>query len=203
VGRAAGNRRPRADRAAALAIVAADGAGWPLTVACSARELGRVRVLGAASAGRILAEVPRPEHDRLLRSAAVYAIPLRDQPGSAGQVRLAAATEAGTPVVASAVEALEGYVVDGETGLVVPPGDPGALRSAVDRLLAEPALGRRLAAEAAERGCAWTYRDYFAAVRELIDDALAGRALPARAPAAPPAPSARESAGAARGGPGA
>jgi glycosyltransferase involved in cell wall biosynthesis len=163
-----------------------------------------VQALGEASGARVLAEVPRPEHDRLLRSAAVYVIPLLDEPGSAGQVRLMTATEAATPVVASGVEALDGYAVDGETALLVPPGDAGALRAAIDRLLADPALARRLAESALGRGRAWTYPAYFRAVLELIEGVLADRPLPPRAPAAPPAlPREREGTGAARDGPGA
>jgi len=183
-------------------FAAAAGAEWQLTVACSARELGRVRKLGRASGARILGEVPRDEHDRLIRSAAIYVIPLVNRPGSAGQVRLMTATEAGTPVVASAVEALGGYAIDGETALLVPPGDASALRAAVDRLLGDHELAQRVSAAALERARSWTYRDYFGAVRELIDDALAGRALAPRAPSAPSAPSSEaESVGAAPGDP--
>ena len=35
-------------------------------------------------------------------------------------------------------------VADGETGLLVPPRDPPALRAAIDRLLADRELRRRL-----------------------------------------------------------
>jgi glycosyltransferase involved in cell wall biosynthesis len=48
------------------------------------------------------------------------------------------------PVVASAVGGLLDLVVDGETGLLVPPGDVQALRAALERLLADPDLRRRM-----------------------------------------------------------
>jgi len=43
----------------------------------------------------------------------------------------------GRPVVASAVSSVPEIVVDGETGLLVPPDDPGALAAAIGRLLGD------------------------------------------------------------------
>jgi glycosyltransferase involved in cell wall biosynthesis len=51
---------------------------------------------------------------------------------------------AGKPVVASAVSAAPEIVVDGETGLLVPPEEPEALARAVVSLLDEPARAARL-----------------------------------------------------------
>lgn len=50
------------------------------------------------------------------------------------------AMAAGRPVIASRTGGLPDVVIDGETGLLVPPGDPGALRQALERLLADPKL---------------------------------------------------------------
>lgn len=61
------------------------------------------------------------------------------------------AQAAGVPVVATPVGGIRETVVDGETGLIVPVGDPGALAAAVCRLLADPKLAGRLAAEARRR----------------------------------------------------
>jgi len=49
------------------------------------------------------------------------------------------------PVVATSVSGNPEIVHDGETGLLVPPGDAPALAAAVDRILRDPDLGRRLA----------------------------------------------------------
>jgi type III pantothenate kinase len=54
----------------------------------------------------------------------------------------------GRPVVASAVGGLLDAVEDGVTGLLVPPRDPAALRSALEALLADAELRRRLGAAA-------------------------------------------------------
>jgi glycosyltransferase involved in cell wall biosynthesis len=57
----------------------------------------------------------------------------------------------GRPVVASAAGGLLDLVVHEETGLLVPPGDVGALRAALQRLLADGELRRRLGAAARRR----------------------------------------------------
>jgi 2-deoxystreptamine N-acetyl-D-glucosaminyltransferase/2-deoxystreptamine glucosyltransferase len=60
----------------------------------------------------------------------------------------------GRPVVASAVGGLLDLVVDGETGIHVPPGDVGALRAALERLLADRELRRRLGEAGRRRAAA-------------------------------------------------
>lgn len=55
----------------------------------------------------------------------------------------------GTPVIASDLPAWADVVQDGVTALLFPPGDVGALRTAIERLQADPAL-RDLLADAAE-----------------------------------------------------
>jgi starch synthase len=45
---------------------------------------------------------------------------------------------AGLPVVATSVSSIPEIVADGETGLLVPPDDPAALRAALERVLADP-----------------------------------------------------------------
>lgn len=57
----------------------------------------------------------------------------------------------GVPVVASRVGGIPDLVRDGETGLLVPPGDPAALAAALDRLLADAARRRAMGAAAAAR----------------------------------------------------
>jgi glycosyltransferase involved in cell wall biosynthesis len=66
-----------------------------------------------------------------------------------GVVHLAMTME--RPVVASAVGDLTSVVLDGETGLTVPPGDPDALADALERILLDGDLARRLGSEARRR----------------------------------------------------
>ena len=62
----------------------------------------------------------------------------------------------GVPIVGTAVGGLLDTVVDGVTGLLVPPRSPDALAHAIERLLADPAARRRLGRDGAVR--ARTYR---------------------------------------------
>ena len=59
-------------------------------------------------------------------------------------VVLMEAMAAGLPVVATAVGGVGELVADGTSGLIVPPGDAGALAAAIDRLLADPGRGREM-----------------------------------------------------------
>ncbi|MBC7224401.1 MAG: glycosyltransferase family 4 protein, partial [Anaerolineae bacterium] len=61
---------------------------------------------------------------------------------------------AGRPVVATAVGGVPDMVADGETGFVVPPGDPAALADRTVHLLKDEALRQRMGAAARERALA-------------------------------------------------
>ena len=92
--------------------------------------------------------VARAELERRLERAAVVVCPSRRE-GFGVVAREAMAF--GRPVVATSVGGLVDAVEDGSTGLLVPPRDPAALRSALERLLADPELRGRLGAAARER----------------------------------------------------
>lgn len=57
----------------------------------------------------------------------------------------------GRPVVASRIGGIVDQVVDGETGLLVPPGDAAALRQAMQRLIADPELCAQMGRAAKRR----------------------------------------------------
>jgi glycosyltransferase involved in cell wall biosynthesis len=61
------------------------------------------------------------------------------------------AQAAGVPVVATPVGGIRETVVDGETGLLVPPRDPGALAAAIRRLLDDRPAAEAMAAEGKRR----------------------------------------------------
>jgi glycogen(starch) synthase len=85
--------------------------------------------------------VPGAELAALLAAADCAVVPSRYEPF--GLVALEAAA-AGTPVAAADVGGLAEIVADGRTGVRFAPGDPAALAAAVERVLADEVLGRRL-----------------------------------------------------------
>ena len=92
--------------------------------------------------------LPREELYALMERAAVIVCPSRRD---GLPVVCAEAMAHARPVVGSAVGGLPDMVVDGETGLLIPPRDSKALRAAIDRLLADAQLRRRLGLAARER----------------------------------------------------
>lgn len=85
------------------------------------------------------------------------------------------AMAAGRPVVATSVGGNTDLVVDGETGLLVPPDDAPALAAAIERLLADPALRSRLAAEGQRRVRERYTVDRMVQAHEALYDSLAVR----------------------------
>ena len=80
------------------------------------------------------------------------------------------------PVVATRISGIAELVEDGVSGRLVPPNDPAALAAAIDALLADPALRRRLA----EQGAAQVRRMFD---RDVNIEALAALFGPPAAPA--------------------
>lgn len=87
----------------------------------------------------------------------------------------AEAAAAGRPVVASAVGGLPEVVIESETGLLVPPGDPGALAQAVSSLLGDPGRLRALGANALERAERFSPSAYAARIEQLLHTAIGAR----------------------------
>jgi D-inositol-3-phosphate glycosyltransferase len=110
-------------------------------------EVRRLRTVarqcGVADRVKLRGALPRSEVAALLRSADVVACTPWYEPF--GIVPLEAMAS-GVPVVASAVGGMLDSVVDGVTGLLIPPRDPLALAAAVGRLLGDHGFRARLGA---------------------------------------------------------
>jgi glycosyltransferase involved in cell wall biosynthesis len=153
---------------------AAEGQGWHLTIICSQQDLPKVRHLNAKGLAHVLHEISRDDHEREVKKATVYVLSLLERERSSGHVRIREATRAETPIVATAVKGIEGYIDHGETGLLVPPGDALLLRNAVNRLLADASYRRELAKNAFDRAGSHTREDYMKKIEELVRGAVRG-----------------------------
>ncbi len=81
----------------------------------------------------------------------------------------------GRPVVGTAAGGLSEVVADGETGLLVPPGDPRATAEAIESILTDPAL-RRAMGEAGRRRVRehFSPSDHARRIARLYEDVLSG-----------------------------
>ncbi|HWF72461.1 MAG TPA: glycosyltransferase [Solirubrobacteraceae bacterium] len=154
-------------------FAAAQGAQWRLLVVCGGHDRAVVDGLNADGRTEVVCDVSPSRARELLRGAAVSVLPMYEAGVSQGHVRLCDAIDAGAVIVASRTRSLEGYVADGVSAVLVAPGDAGALRAAVDRLLGDPAERERLARAAFARAAAWTWDDYLAAIEAFARGAAA------------------------------
>jgi glycosyltransferase involved in cell wall biosynthesis len=113
------------------------------------------------------------EHEDRVRGSAVVVVPLlAGTERSAGQQTYLNAMGLGKPVVVTDAPGVRDYVTDGETGLVVP-NEPDALAEAVNRLLTDHELARRLGVAArADVQARFGHSAYVDRLLELADRIL-------------------------------
>jgi glycosyltransferase involved in cell wall biosynthesis len=126
----------------------------------------RIRRHGLERIVRLRGQGVRDEIRDAMRRCACFALACRvtaegDRDGVPNT--LAEAMACGVPVVSTHLPSVEELVIDGESGVLVPPDDPRALAGSLETLLLDPderarlgreARNRVLAAFSAERGCA-------------------------------------------------
>jgi glycosyltransferase involved in cell wall biosynthesis len=113
--------------------------GGPLETALASA----VRERGLGRAFRLLGE--RSDAKELLALFDVFALPSLWE---GLPLVLIEAAGLARPIVASDIDGVREVLRGGETGLLVPPGDPAALAAAILRLLEDKAMGRRLGEKA-------------------------------------------------------
>ncbi len=92
--------------------------------------------------------LPFDEAWGVVQHATAALVPLRSRETPCGLVTLVGAMHLGKAQIVTDAAGAADYLKDGETGLLVPPGDAGALAAAIGRLQADPALAARLGAAA-------------------------------------------------------
>jgi L-malate glycosyltransferase len=126
--------------------------GLPVRVAAVGRgpldeELAsRQQELGLGRSFQFLG--PRDDVLELMTGSDIFVLASRQE---GLPVVLMEATSVGLAIVATAVGGVPQVITDGVDGLIVPPGAPSALADALERLISDPQLRRRLALEAKAR----------------------------------------------------
>jgi len=107
----------------------------------------RIAELGLGDRVRLLGHVESPIEE-ILAGVDIFAFPSVQEglPYS-----ILEAMRSGCTIVTTNVGGIPEAIVDGESGLLVPPADVGALAGALDRVLADPVLRERLALMASRR----------------------------------------------------
>jgi glycosyltransferase involved in cell wall biosynthesis len=137
-----------------------------------------IRRLGLAHSVSLLGD--REDVPQLLAASQVFVLSTRSE---GLPVSILEAMAAGLPVVATGVGGVPELVVDGETGLLVRPGDPAALAAALRRLLEDPELRRKLGAAGRARvGTHFTLDSFHEAHVAVYRRELAARGLPLPSP---------------------
>jgi glycosyltransferase involved in cell wall biosynthesis len=121
---------------------------WHLVIAGGGELLedfrARAESAGVGERVHFLGSVPHAELPRVLRSADLFL--LTTEPPESFGIVVIEAMACGLPAVASDYPGVRAVVDEGETGLLVPQGDPGAVAAALDRLAADPAERERMGA---------------------------------------------------------
>ncbi len=118
--------------------------------------------------------LPHEEVVALFRSACAVAVP--SVVADACPTVVLEAMAAGRPVVASATGGIVDLVVDGQTGLLVEPGDAPALAGALARILGEPDTARSLGRAGWERSGRFTVSALAERIEAMYSDAIAAKA---------------------------
>jgi len=141
--------------------------GFPVLLAAFERLAAdrpglRLLVAGPGDADEVLADLPRAlrtrvvmlgrvseaDKARMLSSVDVYAAP--NLGGESFGIILTEAMAAGTPIVASDLDAFRAVLDDGSTGVLFPTGDEAAMATALGALLDDPARRADLATRASK-----------------------------------------------------
>lgn len=118
--------------------------------------------------------VPHEEVIALFRSALAVVVP--SVVADACPTVVLEAMAAGRPVVATTSGGIVDLVVDGRTGLLVPPGDAGALAGALTRILREPDTARAFGLAGWERSREFTVSALAERIEDMYRDAIAAKA---------------------------
>jgi glycosyltransferase involved in cell wall biosynthesis len=99
----------------------------------------------------VIKYLPQIDLRRLYNSAQFVVLPIHDLVYSAGATTTLEASAMSRPVIAFRSRGISNYIIDGETGILIDPGDFTAMREAIQSLLSHPDEAKRLGQNARQR----------------------------------------------------
>lgn len=132
----------------ATLVAAARGTGWPVELITRPQQIEALELPPEVA---FRGTVDLDSYLAALASASVVVVPTEVREYPTGQTVLLEAMALGKACVVTDTPAMREYVLRDVTGVLVPPGDPQALRVAVDQLLSDPERRHRLGAAARDR----------------------------------------------------
>ena len=100
---------------------------------------------------QITSRLPRAELRKLYARSQFVVIPIKNVLFSAGATATLEASSMGRAVIAFRSQGIVDYVIDGETGILVPPGDVQGMKEAIQFLQSNPQEAKRLGDNARQR----------------------------------------------------
>jgi glycosyltransferase involved in cell wall biosynthesis len=141
------------------------------------RLAAQAAALGVADRVHFLGDVSDKDLPALFRAADIFVLPAHLRAEALGVAQIEALAS-GVPCISTELGTGTSYANrHGETGLVVPPGDPAALALAINALLADPDMRWRFGQAGRRRAAALFTRDRMLdAVEQVYRDVLVERA---------------------------
>jgi glycosyltransferase involved in cell wall biosynthesis len=154
------------------------GVTWSLDIVGDGPLRARLETSARGLPVRFLGQLGRDELSRVLGASSVVVVP--SVPAASGDqdglpVALLEAMAVGRPAVGSDLSGIDDAIVDGETGLLVPPGDAGALAAALEKLLTDSALRSTLGAAASQRAESFSVSAIGSRYSSLLDEVRTAR----------------------------
>jgi glycosyltransferase involved in cell wall biosynthesis len=151
------------------------GSTYPLTILGPGVPAGTVLDAFSPAVRPSIRVVPRVAEDEVIRLYRAHDALLWTSTYEGFGLVLLEAMSQQLPVITTPVGCAPALVRDGENGLLVPPRDPDAIVAAVDRLMADAALRRRLGDAAARSVAGLTWRATAERTLDVYRKAIAGR----------------------------
>lgn len=129
-------------------LTAAASIRYPMVVATRRFALRGIPIPPAVTVKEYM---PEREYAQMLAAADFVVVPLQDVPFAAGIETIVQAMSASQAVVATDIPCVKPYVMDGVTGILVPPYDAAALCEACEYLASHPAQCVRMGECARQR----------------------------------------------------